>query len=138
TAPERRERVAERERAARVLRHVHERQVAAPERYEQQDRRAQRRRERRDERVLRRDREPAPALPRGKRSTHERVCDEREAEKQCRAAEIGHYAFDLAGVYFDGHFVTSEPGFATNVPLRSVPSTTTCRPVRNRSGTLPE
>jgi hypothetical protein len=33
--------------------------------------------------------------------------------------------FVFAGVYFDGHFVTSEFGFATNVPSRSVPSTTT-------------
>ena len=29
-------------------------------------------------------------------------------------------------MYFDGHLVTSVPGTATNVPFRSVPSTTMC------------
>ncbi len=41
------------------------------------------------------------------------------------------------GAYFDGHFVTSVFGTATNTPLRSFPSTTTSRPVLNRSGTEP-
>ena len=124
---------------ARVLRDVDERQVAPCERDPQDERGDERRRKRRDERVLRRDREPAPALPRRERTADERVRDEPEAEDQRSAAERGHYVLlDFAGVYFDGHFVTSDPGFATNVPLWSVPSTTICRPVRKRSGTLPE
>jgi hypothetical protein len=41
------------------------------------------------------------------------------------------------GAYFDGHFVIIEPGCATNVPLRSVPSTTMWRPTLKRSGTEP-
>ena len=41
------------------------------------------------------------------------------------------------GVYFEGHFVTSVPGTATKTPFRRVPSTTTSRPERKRSGTEP-
>src|SRR5216110_3893427 len=54
-----------------------------------------------------------------------------------RHSETSYDVFGFAGVYFDGHFVESVPGLATKAPSRSVPSTTTSRPVRNRSGTLP-
>ncbi len=59
--------------------------------------------------------------------------------RRSAARPSGHYVleFVFAGAYFDGHFVESVPGFATNVPSRSVPSTTTSRPTRNRSGTVP-
>ena len=40
-------------------------------------------------------------------------------------------------MYFDGHLVKSEPGTATNVPLRKRPETTTARPGANMSGTVP-
>ena len=115
---------------ARVLRDVDEREVAPCERDEQHGRRDERRAEGGDDRVLRREGEPAAPAPRGERAADERV------ERRARSSEAAlrgralpmRYVFDFAGEYFDGHFVMSEPGFATNVPLRSVPSTTIWRP----------
>src|SRR6185437_8650701 len=110
-APERRQRVAERQLVARVLPHVDERHVATAERDEEENGGDERHREGGQQRVLRGVREPAPALPRGVRAGDERVRDETEGEEERGAPEIGHtYAFeDLAGVYFDGHFVDREP-----------------------------
>jgi hypothetical protein len=111
---------------ARVLRDVAERQVAAPERDPEDDRRDEDGREGRDERVLGRKRKPAPPLPGRERAGDERVDDQPEGEQERGAPEGGHQLLDdFAGAYFDGHLVTSDPGFATKTPLRSVPSTTT-------------
>src|SRR5262249_37821159 len=133
------QRVTERQLVARVLPDVDEGHVPAAERGEQDDRRDERDGGGGGKRVLRRQREAPPPLPRGVRTGGQRVRDEAEGQEERRAPEQGHQVLELlfAGAYFDGHFVTSEPGFATKVPLRSVPSTTTCRPVLNRSGTLP-
>src|SRR5206468_7095409 len=111
--------------------------VTARERAPQDDRRDDGRAERCDQRVLRGESEPPAALPRRERAGDERVQNEPEAQEERCAAERGHYVDFFAGVYFDGHFVESVPGFATNVPLRSAPSTTTSRPARKRSGTVP-
>ena len=54
--------------------------------------------------------------------------------RDARAPEVRHY---FLGVYFDGHFVTSVFGRAMNAPFRNFPSTTTSRPVLNRSGRSP-
>ena len=72
-APERGERVAERQLVARVLPDVDEGHVAASERDEQDDRRDERHREGGEQRVLRREREPPAPLPRGVRAGDERV-----------------------------------------------------------------
>ncbi len=138
-APETCEAVAEGQRAARVLRDVDEREVATRERDPQHCRGDRRRAERGDQRVLCGERKPAAALPRRERARDERIRDEPEAQEERCASERGHYveAFVFAGAYFDGHFVESVSRFATKVPFRSVPSTTTSRPTRNRSGTVP-
>src|SRR5205085_11554093 len=90
TAPERRERVAEWQRMARVLRDVDERHLTPAERDEEHDRGDDRRRERGEERVLGGQCEPAPAPPGGERAGDERVRDEPEAEKERGAPELSH------------------------------------------------
>ena len=103
---------------ARVLPDVDERHVAAAERDEQDDRRDEGHRERREQRVLRRQRQPPLPLPRGIRTGDQRVRDQAEGEEECGAPERRHYVLaDFAGVYFEGHFVISEPRFATKTPL---------------------
>ncbi len=87
-APERGDRVAGRQLAARVLRDVDEREVVADERGEEDDRGDGARDEGADERVAGRDGETAPALPGGNRAGNDRV--EREAERgdECSAAQL--------------------------------------------------
>ena len=140
-APERRDLVDAPERPARVLGDVDERVVVADEPGDEDRGGDERRAERRDERVARRHREPAPPGDGGHRPDDARVQAQAEREKQRRPTEIGHlphyWSDGLIAVYFDGHFVTIVPGVATNVPLRSSPSTTRSRPGAKRSGTLP-
>ena len=65
---------------------------------------------------------------------------QQQREDQRPAAERCHQdcAEDASpGVYFDGHFVTSESVFASKTPLADLPSTTICRPTLNASGMLP-
>src|SRR5204862_2802395 len=89
-APERRQRVAERQRAARVLRHVDEGEVAARERAPEDGGGDGGRRERGEEGVPRGQGEAAAALPGGERAGDERVRDEPQAQKERCAAERGH------------------------------------------------
>ena len=135
-APEGRDRVPGRQLAARVLRDVDEREVVPHERGEQDERGDGGRREGADQRVLRGQGQPAAARVRSPGAGHDRVEDEPERGGERGAAELRHLRV-FAGVYLDGHFVTSVPGTATNVPLLMRPSTWTSRPARKRSGTEP-
>ena len=135
-APERRERVAERQRAADVLGDVDEREVAARERDPEDDGGDDRRPERGEQRVLRGEREPAPPLPRGERAGDERVDDEPEAQEERGAAELGHrYVVALRRRVLRGALRRQRVRRRDEVPLRSVPVTTTSRPTGKRSGT---
>ena len=82
-----------------MLGDVREREVVARERDEEDRRRDERRGERGDERVLRREREPAALAPGGVRAREERVRDEAEGEEERCAPERGHYVLeeDFAG-----------------------------------------
>src|SRR5436305_2099057 len=93
--PERGERVADRQLAADVLRHVREREVATRERGPQHAGRDERRRERSEQRVLGGQREAALPRPRRVRAGNEGVRDEPEVEQERCAAELGHYVLLL-------------------------------------------
>ena len=69
-----------------------------------------------------------------------RVDAQQQGEDQRPTAERGHQDWAESaspGVYFDGHFVTSESAFAWNTPPVAVPSRTISRPALKASGTLP-
>ncbi len=87
---------------------------------------------RRDDRIRRRSR---PRAPEDRRDAG--VDAQQQRQDQRPAPERGHQDWAEAaspGVYFDGHFVTSESVFAWKTPLAAVPSTTICRPVLERVG----
>ena len=130
-APERGDRVAGRQLAARVLRDVDEREVVADECGEEDDRGDGARDEGADERVAGRDGEAAPALPGGDRAGDDRVEGEAERGDECGAAQLRQVTQLFLAVYFDGHFVTSESFLATKTPFRSSPLTETSRSSRN-------
>ena len=87
-APERGDRVAGRQLAARVLGDVDEREVVADQRGEEDDRGDGARDEGADEGVAGRDGEAAPALPGGDRAGDDRVEGEAERGDERGAAEL--------------------------------------------------
>ena len=90
---------------------------------------------RRADRIRRRSRLRAPTTAVTRRR---RPGAARGSAPRGRALPSGHCAEDASpGVYFDGHFVTSESVFASKTPLADLPSTTICRPTLNASGMLP-
>ena len=129
----------ERQRRGSSARDVREREVVPDEARDEHERRDERREERREERVPRRVREPRAAPARAAPSGDERVDrqpegDERAPRGRARPSRLGRDT--SAAWYFDGHFVIIEPGVVTKVPSACrLPSTTTSRPVRKRSGT---
>ncbi len=124
-----------------MLGDVTQREVVAHEAHEQHDRGHRGRRERAVEGVAGGVRQPTAVADGGERSRDQGIGGQPERDEKRRATELGHgYCSALGGatgVYFDGHFVTIEPGTATNVPFFSSPSTTRCRPTLKRSGTEP-
>ena len=111
-APERGELVDPAERAARVVGDVGEREVVADERGGEHDGRDEGRPERGDERVPGRVREPAPAERRGvRRPRRARRGDRPSVTTSAARPSSGIYSrLGFVAVYFDGHFVTIEPG----------------------------
>ena len=89
-APEGGQLVRRRQRPARVLRDVAEREVVAEEAGGEDDRGDERREERRDERVARRVGEPPPVRGGGVGAGEERVGGEAESDEQRGAAELRH------------------------------------------------
>ena len=117
---------------------VHEREVVAKEAGCQHPRRHERGAERRDERVPGRLGRAAGVFSRLHTRLRRGVEAQSERDDESRPPELSHLLRGrLLAVYFEGHFVTIEPGVATKVPFCSVPSTTMSRPDANRSGTLP-
>ena len=136
-APEGGERVSERQLVARQLPDVDEAVVVADKGEEQHGRRDGGRDEGEEQRRLRGLGQPAAPCSRGCRAGDERVEREPERDDERGAAELRHLTCSVLAVYFDGHFVTSESFFATNVPLRSSPLTDISRPSRNWSDSDP-
>ena len=89
-APERRDRVPERQLAARVVGDVDEAEIVLDERREQDGRADEGGREGRHDRVLRRLREPLAALPGGNRAGDDGVKGQPEADDERCAPELGH------------------------------------------------
>ena len=107
-APEGRDRVAGGQLAARVLGDVDEREVVPDQRGDEDERGDDARPEGRDERVLRREREPAATLPGSVGAGDDGVDRETQRGDERGAAELRHATLSFLAVYFDGHFVTSE------------------------------
>ena len=90
SAPERCQRVAERQRLARVLRDVREGEIVPCERDQQHGGCRDRRAEGGEQRVLGGGGEPTSSFPRRERACHGRVREQSERGDERRATEISH------------------------------------------------